>query len=300
MRRADDRDGGLPGPVRRLLRFAELRDDRSPRRPQLGIRVAAARAPKLLAGATRLVSSARPPALEAAAPGRPPIRAVLPSGPLAEAPPFAPASSPPEGLVRARDASSTAAPSEVRAGAGEAAPASAFASPHKWVIDPDTARGWAEMDRANESGPPSEEAGRQHGLAGVTARGALTHGRSARIVEGPAELTAPGTPAVTPPALETPAATPPAPGTPAATPPAPGTPAATPPAPETPAATPPAPETPAATPPAPETRAATPPMSARAPAARGEEGPVRASARGDDAGPAPAGDGPAVARPASR
>ena len=137
--RADDRAAGLPRPVRRLLRFAELRDGRSRRRPQIGVRVAAARAPKLLADATRLVPSARPPAPEAPVPGRPLLRALLPSAPLAEAPTFAPAAAPPEGLATA----------------GEVAFAGASASGVKFVIDADTARAWAETDRASESGQPA-------------------------------------------------------------------------------------------------------------------------------------------------
>ena len=89
MGRADDRADGLPRSMRRLLRFAERRAGRSRGRPQIGFSVAAARAPKLLADATRLAPSARPPALDASVPSRPPLRAVLPSAPLAEAPAFA-------------------------------------------------------------------------------------------------------------------------------------------------------------------------------------------------------------------
>src|SRR4051794_26382520 len=205
MRRADDRDGGLPRPVRRLLRFAELRDGRAHTRPQIGIRVAAARAPKLLADATRLVPSARPPVPEAAVPGRPLLRAALPSGPLAQAPALAPAWPPPEGLVSAREASSTAPTPHARA----AAPANAPLSATRWVIDPDRARAWADTDSPSESGQPAEAAGQQRGLARVTSGPAPARG--ARIVEGPAERTAPATPAAAPPAPETRAATPPMP-----------------------------------------------------------------------------------------
>lgn len=207
IRRGDDPAGGLPRPVRRLLRFAEVHDTRSRRRPQIGLRVAAARAPKLLADATRLVPAARPPTPGAAVPGRPLLRASLP----AQAPTFAPAAIPPAPLVSAPDAFSTAPPPAPPPRPREAAPLIGPAPGMKFVIDPDRARAWAEADSASESSRPAQEAGRQRRLVRATAHGPAAPPRGARIVEGPSEPTAPRPPAATPPAPEAPAARPPSP-----------------------------------------------------------------------------------------
>jgi hypothetical protein len=83
------RSDGLPRPVRRLLRFASLRAARAGARPPIGIAIAEARRPKLLAGATRLAPAALPLATASPAESRELMRSPAPSGFGGERPAFA-------------------------------------------------------------------------------------------------------------------------------------------------------------------------------------------------------------------
>ena len=190
IRRGDDRAGGLPRPVRRLLRFAEIRDGRSRRRPQIGVQGGRRTAPKLLADATRLVPSARPSAPEAAVPGRPLLRAVLPAGPPAGG---------------ARSASPTRKGREHARSLLHGAPAGGASEPargrprpsrplRRQVGDrpgPGARLGPRRTARARAAGPRRKPAASAGSRVLRHAEG-LAHGRGARIVEGPRERPAPG------------------------------------------------------------------------------------------------------------